>query len=152
MTLPRNLEATKLMQQIKKQKWATGSPPRKRQKAMAGNGSKVQTSHAGRMPRNSERNDSSMLYPPIDVASSVIRRVSLPAGSFCLVLRTLASGNYGLEHTEKQPHCNLGLNGRHLHANLVFVTSGGAPSGLTVRDRRAEELHMIGNHWPHRAH
>src|SRR5207237_7939311 len=58
---PRNLEATKLMQQTKKQKWATGSPTRKRQKTTAGNGISVQISHVGRTPRSSEFSDSIML-------------------------------------------------------------------------------------------
>ncbi len=50
-------------ERLQNKKWATGSPPRKRQKAMAGNGIKVQTSHAGRSARNSQRNDSVMLCP-----------------------------------------------------------------------------------------
>src|SRR5262249_33019 len=54
MAFGRNREATKLMQQAKKQKWATGYPHKKRQKIMAGNGINVQKHQVGRMAPNSE--------------------------------------------------------------------------------------------------
>jgi hypothetical protein len=61
MDFGRNREATKLMQQAKKQKWATGYPPKKRQKIMAGNGINVQTHQVGRIARNSACNGFIML-------------------------------------------------------------------------------------------